>query len=178
MAVKKDLFRSQFLYFLSIVVFIYVLTNIQSNFLAQLSSPWFHIDFVSIVIVYLSIEHHILFAFIQALIAGSLLQVYSSSPHMFFVFYFVIVVLLSSIFSRLFVVSSLPSKLFIFFIDYLVKYVLFYFSLNNHFAIEIFFLVTIYWKEIISTLCASFFIYQLLLYFDSLFVLPGTIKKR
>ena len=97
---------------------------------------------------------------------------------MFFVFYFVIVVLLSSIFSRLFVVSSLPSKLFIFFIDYLVKYVLFYFSLNNHFAIEIFFLVTIYWKEIISTLCASFFIYQLLLYFDSLFVLPGTIKKR
>ena len=53
MAVKKDLFRSQFLYFLSIVVFIYVLTNIQSNFLAQLSSPWFHIDFVSIVIFYL-----------------------------------------------------------------------------------------------------------------------------
>ena len=178
MAAKNEFFKSQLFYFLSLVLLIYICTTIQAAFLAQISYSWFHIDLVSIIIVYLCLEHHVLLAAIIAIIAGTLMQTCASSPHVFFVLYFMLVVVLANIISGFFVINSLVSKVIIFSVLYLIKYILFYFSLNNRYDIGVLTLVSVYWKEFIATSIAAIFVYQLLLHFDSLFLRPGTIKKR
>ena len=178
MAVKNEFFKSKLFYFLSLVFIIYFCNSIQGVFLAQMSSSWFHIDLVSIIIVYLCIEHHVLLAATLAVVAGNLMQATVTSPHVFFVLYFLFLFVLSNIISNFFVLSSLISKSIIFTVLYLSKYILFYFSLTNRYEIGLSPLFSVYWKEFIATAVCSFFVFQLLYYFDSLFMLPGTIKKR
>ncbi len=178
MAVKNDFFKSKILYYLSFVFFIFILTNIQSHFLAPMGSSWIHIDFVSLIIIFLSIEKNILFSFSQAIIAGSLLQVYSSAPELFFILYLGSVVFIINIILRFFVIESLLSKIFVFFIALIIKYIIFYLSLNNNYDINVFFLITVFWKEFVITFLLSIFVYKSLSYFDKFFLVPGTIHKR
>ena len=175
---KKNIVKSQVFYFFCVVFLIYVCNNIQSAFLAQMTFSWFHIDLVSIIIVYLCLEHHILFSASQALIAGFLVQVYSSSPHGFFLFYFMLIVFLSNIICSFFVLQSVFAKILILALLTSIKYILFYATLSNIQDINIGYMIQFYWKDFISTFLASFIIYPLLLHFDSYFLHYGSIKKR
>lgn len=176
--VKNDILKSQLFYFIALFILISTCMSIQSTFLTQIGYSWFHIDLVSIIIVYLCLEHHIIFAALQAIIAGCLLQVSSSSPHVFFILYFMLVVVFANLISGFFVINSLISKIFIFSSLYLIKYILFYFSLNNRYDIGFSTLIFAYWKEFFSTIIISFFFYQVLMKLDSFFIIAGTLKKR
>ncbi|MES2615699.1 MAG: hypothetical protein V4591_09820 [Bdellovibrionota bacterium] len=176
--VKNEFFKSQLIYFIFLTLMIYVCGNIQSTFFAQIGTPWLHIDLISIIIAYLCLEHHILFATVQGILAGAFMQMNSSSPHIFFILYFMLVVVLSNTLSKLFVVNSLISKIIIFSFLYFIKYILFYFSINNRLEIGVSRIFSDYWKEYAATCIAAFLFYKLLLLYDALFVLPGSIKKR
>ncbi len=175
--VKNDIFKSQLSYFISILVIIYVCLYGQSLFLSRLSSAWFHIDFVSIVMVYMCLEHGILLVTALAFIVGFLLQTFSSSLDMFFVLYFVLIVLMSNIISSFFVINSTFSRGLVFVFLFVFKYILFFFVLTNKTQIGFMPLIETYWKEFFSTCVMSIICYKLLAKFDYLFILPGTLKS-
>lgn len=170
--------KSKLSYFIILILFIYICTFVQSFFFAQMSSQWFHIDLVSIIIFFLSLEHHAIFAAVFAIFAGILLQINVLSPPVFFIIYFMFVVLFSNIITSFFVINSLFSKTIIFGFLYLIKYILFYFSLNNHFEIGVSKVTAVYWKEYLATAVSAFFVYKLLFALESFFMLPNAIKKR
>lgn len=178
MAVKNEIFRSHLFYFIAILLVVYISNTIQTLFFAQMSSAWLHIDMVSIIIVYLSLEHHILFAASQGILAGALMQISSSAPHVFFILYFMILIVLVNLSKKFFVIKSIFSKILIFAIVYSVKYILFYLSIDNPHEIGLPTLISTYWREYFATCLAAFFVYELMRNLDSLFVLPGSLKKR
>jgi hypothetical protein len=178
MAIKKEYFKSKIFYFFSLAFLIYLCTSIQALFFAQLSTPWFHVDLVSITVAYICVEQTIWIATFAAVIAGFLFQTNATSPHLFFVLYFLLLVVISNIVAHFFVLTGRFSKTILFVLLFLVKYIFFFFSLSNRYEIGIFPLISVYWKEYLATVLVSFFAYQVLYYFDSLFMLPGTLKKR
>ncbi len=177
MVVKNEFFRSQFFYFIRVILLIFVCINIQSVFLSQFSSHWLHVDFISIIIAYLAFEHHIFFAAFHALIAGALMQIYSSSPNLFFMLYFMSIVTSINLLLQFFVVSSVFSKNLIFILIYALKYILFYYILNSQNNVNFSLLLFVYWKEYLSTILSSFFIYKLLILFDIYFGKSYKLKK-
>jgi hypothetical protein len=178
MVAKNEFLRSQFFYFLMIFIAIIIFNNIQAIFLSQIKIHWLHIDILSIIIAYLSIEKSVLFSSFFAIFTGYLLQTSTPAPYHFFVLYFLSTVTITNLVCNFIVLTSTASKNFLFCFLYLIKYILFYFIINNRNEIGLFTLLFIYWKEIFTTILAAFLVYPILLKIDSQFIFTDSLKKR
>lgn len=86
------------------------------------SSHWLHIDFVTIVIIFFSIEHFLFSTVIKVIILGLLMQSLSAAPFGFFVMYYLFIVLFANIFSKYIVLSKTFSQFMTFSMLILMKY--------------------------------------------------------
>ena len=178
MAKNHHFFKSQFTYFLSLLSIVFLCFNLQGHFLSQLKNPWFHVDFLSIVIVYVALERSLLLAVSIGAVAGFLLQTSATSSHFFFLFYFILLILLADVFFHYFVIQSQISKCFLFSLLFSLKFILFYFSLKHHRDIPFSLFFGTFWQEYTTTCLVSFCFYPLLFKLDFLFSPPDTIKRR
>jgi len=148
---------------------LYTLVYAQSYVLARLPSQWFHIDLVTIFVLFVCIEKNLFSSLTVGLIAGIILHSLSSAPTGIFIVYFLSCSILSNVFSKIFLFNGLFFKSIVFCLLYLLKYVVLYFSLNNKHTFDFFLLLLLSWKSIVATLSFGFIAFPVLYKFDNLF---------
>jgi hypothetical protein len=128
---------------------------LQSVFVARFSSPWLHVDLVTIVLVYMAIEHEILDVVLRGLFAALLLRAFSSAPNAFFIMYYAQILAVATLVARRVVLLSALSQYALFVGLSALKYILFAIlavSLGSYFAFMPFF-----WSAIPSLIVTSLF---------------------
>jgi hypothetical protein len=157
-------------HFLIMLLFVNLFGSLQAVFFSRAENPWLHLDLVSVLIVYFSVEHFLLGAFVRVLYAAMFMHSLSLAPAGFYLMYFLLALVLSSLVSRVIVLHNILSQLFIFSIIFLLKFVLLFFVLQKSFptlAIGAFVLKAI--PEILGTTMVSVPVFSLLAYIDSQF---------
>lgn len=176
--VNTKFFRSKtFHYILSLCILIF-LVYLQSTLLAKIPSVWFHIDVVSIAIVYVSIEHYLPFAFTKVLFTALLMQANSAAPSGFYVMYFLLILVLANFLSRILIFRSVFGQFSIFLNLYILKYFLFYFSI---FPRDIYFFVTLLlssWQGFLLTILLSLPLFKVFIFIDSFFEVFSAHDKK
>ena len=122
------LHNRRFLHFAAMLAILLFFFYVQTLFLSRLSSSWFHIDLITIFIIFISIEHMIIPSLINIMLVATLMQVYSMAPGGFFISYYLLVFILSHAIARLIVVHKLFGQFIVFFSLFLLKYVMAYSS--------------------------------------------------
>jgi hypothetical protein len=154
--------------FFSNLILLYFFIYIQSYFFAKFSTPWMHIDFVTILILFLCFEHNFLSSLFFCAVGGILIHVFSSAPTGIFIIYYLLCSVLSNTISTIFLLNSMNFKFIFFCFLYLFKYLIIYLSLNNKNAIDFLLLILLSWQSIFITLISGFFLFQILHRFDNL----------
>lgn len=137
------------------------LTSFQATFLARIPSAWWHIDCISIFLFAMYFSKRVPFSLAYGALAGALLNFYSPGPHFFNLFYFIILFLIVKIVLRFFVISSFISLFALFLVTYFIKYILFYVIALRYTGLDFYVFFFSCWKEFLSTIIVSFFIYRL-----------------
>jgi hypothetical protein len=114
-------------HFLVMFLIVIAAVTLQAYVFARSSNPWLHLDLVSIIVVYMSIEHFLLGALVRVLFAGLLMQTLSLAPAGFFPMYCLLALVVSNIVSRYVVLHNLGSQFLTFSGIFLMKFVLLYF---------------------------------------------------
>ncbi|KAB8033141.1 hypothetical protein [Fluviispira multicolorata] len=174
-----NLLRSKTAHFIFSLLILIVFIYFQSCLLAQLSSPWFYIDVVSIVVIYMCIEHFLFLSIIKILFAALLMQISSAAPSGFYIMYFLLVLVFSNLLSRIFVITSFLGQIFIFLSLFILKYLLFYFTISPRGFSTFLSLISASWQGFFVTIIVSLPIFRLLIYIDSFFeYIPSHEKKK
>ena len=167
---------SHFIITLFILVF---LVYLQSCLLAKFPSFWFHIDIVSIAVIYVSIEHFLPLALLKILFTALLLQVSSAAPSGFYIMYFLMIVVFSNVLSKILLFSSFFGQFFIFLILFTLKYFLFYFAIVPRDLTSFIALFSISWQGFIITVLISLPMFRIFVFIDSFFeFIPSHDKKK
>ena len=150
--------------------FVHLFGFLQAMLFSRLSNPWLHLDLVSVVIVYFSVEHFLFGAFLRVLYAALFMQTLSLAPPGFYLMYFLIALVLSSLISRIFVLHNVLSQLFIFSLIFLLKFVLLYFVVQK--STPLLSPVAFFWSilpTLVGTTLVSVPVFSLLAFVDSRF---------
>lgn len=157
-----------------LIFFVYL----QSCLFAKLSSLWFHIDIVSIAVVYICIEHFLPFAILKIMFAAILMQISSAAPSGFYIMYFLLILVFSNLLSKILIFSSILGQVFIFLILFFLKYILFYFSIYPR-DISIFYsLFSISWQGFLTTILLVLPMFRIFIFVDSFFEFIPSHDKR
>ncbi len=167
--VNKNFLKNKTTHFFSTLVLLTFLVYFQSSFLAKISFRWMHIDFVTISIVYVCVEHFLPFAFIKIIFVALLLQTLSSVAPGFYVMYFLLILLFSRIISKFLLFSTVFGNFLIFIILFFLKYFLLYFTIQQRDFYYFLSIILISWKGFLSTSVVSLFVFKMLSSFDSFF---------
>lgn len=172
------MFQNRQVHFVASFVLAVFIVCMQSIFFAKISSPWLRIDFVTIFVVYVAIEHYPASALVKIMAAALLMQTFSSVPSGFYVMYFLLALVLSGFLSRRLVLYNRLSQFLSFAGIFILKFVLLYFALarqiKGHFFSDFF--VTIY-PSLLSTILVAVPCFWLLSSFDEMFAFY-TLKDR
>lgn len=117
-------------HFIASLALLVVVVCFQSLVLARSSSPWLHIDLVTIFVVYVAIEHYLFGAVIKVLVAAMSLHTFSAVPGGFYVMYYMLALVLSVVFSRRLVLYNRLSQFLCFSGVFLLKFVFMYYTLT------------------------------------------------
>ena len=165
-------------FFLSLFLLVFFV-YLQSCLLAKTSSLWFHVDLVTIAVIYISIQHFLPLALIKILFVAILLQTNSSVPGGFYIMYFLLIIVLSNILSKLFLFKSYFGQFFIFLSLFFLKFFLFYLTIQNRDFLTLAGLFSISWKGFIISLLISLPLFKFLNFIDSFFeFIPSHDKKK
>lgn len=176
---NPNFLRSKTSHFISSLLLLIFLVYLQSSLLAKFPSFWFHIDVVSIAIVYISVQHFLPLALIKILFTAVLLQVCSAAPSGFYVMYFLLIIVFSNILSKVFLFNSFFGQFFIFLSIIILKYFLFYFSIVPRDLNSLFGIISISWQGFIVTILLSLPFFRLFIFIDSFFeFIPSHDKKK
>lgn len=171
--------RSKTSHFIITLLILVFLVYLQSCLLAKISSFWFHIDIVSIAVIYVSIEHFLSLALVKILFTALLLQVSSAAPSGFYVMYFLLIIVFSNILSKILLFSSFFGQFFIFLILFILKYFLFYFTIVPRNLTSFLALFSISWQGFILTVLLSLPLFKIFIFIDSFFeFIPSHDKKK
>ncbi|MCA2959228.1 MAG: hypothetical protein IOD12_03190 [Silvanigrellales bacterium] len=114
------------IHFLVTLALTFGVVYLQAYVFARSPNPWFHVDLTSILVVYVSVEHFLLGAFLRVLVAGLLMQSLSLAPSGFFPMYFIVALVSANVVSRYVVLHNLSSQFLTFAGIFLLKFVLLY----------------------------------------------------
>jgi hypothetical protein len=170
--------RSKSSHFLISLFVMTFFVYLQSCLFANVKSRWFHIDLITIAVIYLSIEHFMPFALFKIIYTGLLLQVHSAVPSGFYVMYFLLVFVFSNLLSKIFLFHSLFGQFFIFLIIFFFKYFLLYLSITPRDFLSLMSLVSISWKGFIITAIITLPLLKLFSYVDSFFEFTYSNEKK
>ncbi|BBH53582.1 hypothetical protein [Fluviispira sanaruensis] len=176
---KINILRSKTSHFAFSLLILIFCIYFQSCLLAKMSSSWFYIDIVSIVVIYMCIEHFLFLSIIKILFAALLMQISSAAPNGFYIMYFLLVLVFSNLLSRIFVISSFLGQTFIFMSLFFLKYLLFYFTIVPRGFTTALYLIASSWQGFFVTILIALPVFRLLIYIDSFFeYLPSYEKKK
>ena len=111
-------------HFLLMTAILFLCVNFQSFFSARASNPWLHLDLVSVLVVYFSIEHFLGAAFVKVTLAAFIMQATSLAPAGFFLMYFWIALVIANIMAKYVVLHNVFNQLFIFSAIFSAKFLL------------------------------------------------------
>lgn len=121
--------QSRRFHFLATFLLMMFIVCFQSMVLAKSTSPWLHIDLVTIFVVYVSIEHYLLSALVKVMSAAMLMHSFSAAPMGFYVMYFLLALVFSGFLSRRLVLYNRLSQFLSFAGIFVLKFFLMYFAL-------------------------------------------------
>jgi hypothetical protein len=110
---------------LTMYVLVVLAIVIQSFFVAKFSTSWLHVDLITIVLVYMAIEHQLFYALLCAAFAALFLQTLSSAPNGFFFMYHAQILVVATLVARRVVLWSAVSQYALFIGLLILKYILF-----------------------------------------------------
>lgn len=116
-------------HFLVMLAVVAVVIHLQAYTSARNPNPWFHVDLASILVVYVSVEHFLVGAFVRVVFAGLLMQTLSSAPAGFFPMYYLVALVAANVVSRYVVLHNLGSQFITFAGIFALKFVFLYFVL-------------------------------------------------
>lgn len=172
---KNFKFRS--LHFIIFMALIFFSVYFQAIFLAKATTMWFHIDLVSIIVIYICVKHSFFFSIGQSLLAALLMQANSLITNNFYVIYFLSAIIIAQAFSKLLFLHKTQNQALPFVSIFIFKYILLFYTLNLKVSFaEVTFMAFI-WKEFISTCIAAIFVFYLLRKIDFLIVTSKSPNK-
>lgn len=152
---------------------------LQAYVFARSQNPWFHVDLASILVVYVSVEHFLLGAFLRVLVAGFLMQSLSLAPSGFFPMYFIVALVSANVVSRYVVLHNLSSQFLTFAGIFFLKFVLLFFvlfKLGHNPDVWSFVLASV--PQFVVTTLLSVPAFSLLARLDSSFEFAATRDRR
>lgn len=151
----------------------------QAYFIARLQNPWLHVDLVTIVIVYMAIEHFLFGAFFRLMAAGALMQLLSGAPDGFFVMYFLLALVVANMISRRLVLHNMASQFLSFAGIFVLKFVLLYFvfyKLGKQPSVWNFIELSL--PSLLATTACSVPLFAAFAWFDGLFEFASTRERK